>query len=303
MDRFDARLLLHEVPPRAPAPRAPSPSDIDLNALRYADMYAPLPQEPPPPQHYAPAYIAAEYTYDAYVPDDGVTQHDAALPAPSAAIVDDTPFVPRFSVPDALCDALPATRKQHKVCLLQPNWLHPLIQQIVCYFYCTSNTSMQIIQETASFVRSAGGQMEIVLRVRQGTTPQFSFLMPTDRLHPYYRWVLETDPQVSRSCHANLYIHACCVYRTRSCDAILSGMLPSQRRWTTHGDWLMPSVHRMHCTRKPCHQVPASAAGALSQRSSWCRPSPARFVWPRATPRPPACPASSACSVFRQRWR
>lgn len=122
VDRFDARLLLHKVPSKPQAPRAPSPAnmDDDIDALRYADLHAPLPPDDPPlPQQYAPAYTAAAYSYDAPPEDEAPhVQHqdDAAAAVPSAAAVEDAPFMPLFPVPESLCDALPATRKQHKVC-------------------------------------------------------------------------------------------------------------------------------------------------------------------------------------------
>lgn len=77
--------------------------------------------------------------------------------------------------------------------------------------------------------------MEIVLRVRQGHTLQFSFLMPTDRLHPYFRWVLQTDPQVwyfgcvDRLCIDRLCIDRLCVDRLcvgRMCVDWVCGALP-----------------------------------------------------------------------------
>lgn len=40
--------------------------------------------------------------------------------------------------------------------------------------------------------------MEVVLRVKQGNNPNFSFLLPDDRLFPYYRWMVEDGLPVSR---------------------------------------------------------------------------------------------------------
>jgi hypothetical protein len=62
----------------------------------------------------------------------------------------------------------------------------------------TLHTSLitQILVETARFVRSNGGQVEVLLRVKQAANPAFKFLEPGHVLHPYYRWVLDTDPQV-----------------------------------------------------------------------------------------------------------
>lgn len=44
-------------------------------------------------------------------------------------------------------------------------------------------------------MREAGGQSEFVLSVRQAGNPNFRFLAPANRLHPYYRWLLRVGPQ------------------------------------------------------------------------------------------------------------
>lgn len=53
-----------------------------------------------------------------------------------------------------------------------------------------------MIAQTAAFVREAGGQSEFRLGVAQAGNPNFAFLRPDDRLFPYYRWLLQADPQV-----------------------------------------------------------------------------------------------------------
>ena len=65
--------------------------------------------------------------------------------------------------------------------------------------------ALQIILQTAKFVRQAGGQTEFVLRVKQAANPNFSFLEPNDLQHPYFRWLVSTKPEV-QLCHANLQI-------------------------------------------------------------------------------------------------
>lgn len=60
---------------------------------------------------------------------------------------------------------------------------------------CMCASCAQIIAQTAKFVREAGGQTEFVLSVRQAGNPNFCFLTPTDRLHPYYRWLVRVGPQ------------------------------------------------------------------------------------------------------------
>ena len=41
-----------------------------------------------------------------------------------------------------------------------------------------------------SLIKGAGGQMEVVLRVKQAANPDFGFLQPPHKLHPYYQWLL-----------------------------------------------------------------------------------------------------------------
>lgn len=50
--------------------------------------------------------------------------------------------------------------------------------------------------QTARFVRESGGHSELVLRVRQAQNPNFAFLRPDDRLHAYFRWLVQAAPQV-----------------------------------------------------------------------------------------------------------
>ncbi len=56
--------------------------------------------------------------------------------------------------------------------------------------------ALQIILQTAKFVRQAGGQTEFVLRVKQAANPNFNFLEPSDLQHPYFRWLVSTKPEV-----------------------------------------------------------------------------------------------------------
>lgn len=65
--------------------------------------------------------------------------------------------------------------------------------------------------QTAKFVRGSGGQTEFVLRVKQAGNANFRFLDPKDRLHSYFRWLVETNPQVSTLCvhlHCNTSLSA-----------------------------------------------------------------------------------------------
>eukprot|EP00983_Pelagomonas_calceolata_P020728 651500-Pelagomonas_calceolata.AAC.2 len=66
--------------------------------------------------------------------------------------------------------------------------------QPICLMYCP-----QIIIETARFVRKGGGQVEVLLRVRQSSNPTFTFLLPGDPGYPYYRWIVDANPKVRRA--------------------------------------------------------------------------------------------------------
>lgn len=55
---------------------------------------------------------------------------------------------------------------------------------------------VQIMAQTAAYVRRVGRQSEFVLRVKQGDNPVFGFLMPAHWLHPYFRWLVDSSPEV-----------------------------------------------------------------------------------------------------------
>lgn len=52
---------------------------------------------------------------------------------------------------------------------------------------------------TAKFVHTHGGQTEIILRVKQGSNPTFSFLMPEDPLHPFFRFMVEDYERLAQA--------------------------------------------------------------------------------------------------------
>jgi hypothetical protein len=55
---------------------------------------------------------------------------------------------------------------------------------------------MQVIVQTARFVRANTPQVEIMLRVKQARNPLFGFLSPADPLHVYYHWMLAAGIQL-----------------------------------------------------------------------------------------------------------
>lgn len=55
---------------------------------------------------------------------------------------------------------------------------------------------LQIILQTAKYVRQSGGQTEFVLRVKQAYNPNFEFLEPKSLQHAYFRWLVATKPEV-----------------------------------------------------------------------------------------------------------
>lgn len=56
------------------------------------------------------------------------------------------------------------------------------------------HTLVQIMTQTAAFVRAHGGSVEVMLRLKQAANSRFTFLMPADRLFPWYRWLVEEGP-------------------------------------------------------------------------------------------------------------
>lgn len=52
-----------------------------------------------------------------------------------------------------------------------------------------------ILVKTARFVSKHGPQSEIVLRVKQGDSPNFGFLMPAHPLHTFFRLLVESPPE------------------------------------------------------------------------------------------------------------
>jgi hypothetical protein len=47
-----------------------------------------------------------------------------------------------------------------------------------------------VIEKTASFISTAGVQMEIVVKIKQSNNPQFDFLKYDHYLNPYYRHLI-----------------------------------------------------------------------------------------------------------------
>ena len=60
----------------------------------------------------------------------------------------------------------------------------------------TSEKQHKIIVETSRFVRLHGGQVEVLLKVKQAANPSFGFLLHDHPLHPYYQWIVEKDPRM-----------------------------------------------------------------------------------------------------------
>ncbi|GAQ80230.1 hypothetical protein KFL_000490200 [Klebsormidium nitens] len=95
----------------------------------------------------------------------------AAAPEPLSTEADATEsFQPSYPVPTELLERMPASQKHHQVML-----------------------------HTAKFVRTHGGQTEIILRVKQGSNPTFSFLMPEDPLHPFFHFMVENYERLAQA--------------------------------------------------------------------------------------------------------
>eukprot|EP00898_Chlorokybus_atmophyticus_P007557 jgi/Chlat1/7802/Chrsp66S07252 len=192
VDRYDVRHLLSELPVKRKRHAAADAAEAELDAERYGDLWAAKQEEQRQQvqeeeqdafqQYYAEQEAAQESAADVRtasgyqnVPysynDEQIEQEAPAAPAPGRPASAE-PYVPPFELPEHLqgLGVRPATMKHHKV-----------------------------IVGTADFVRShppsRAGQVEVLLRVKQGSNPMFAFLTPGDPLHPYYQYILKHNPQ------------------------------------------------------------------------------------------------------------
>ncbi|XP_078445868.1 SWAP (Suppressor-of-White-APricot)/surp domain-containing protein [Wolffia australiana] len=171
IDRFDARHLLQKIPSRGSYKSLKSEdnlfesdgvSRIELDGERYRDL---VNVEDGPDREddskenvrESDSYRTVPFSYNSC--EDSKYQEQG---------LESSCYRPPFHVPDYLLSSLPPTEKVH-----------------------------QIIARTAKFVSEHGGQTEIILRVKQGGNPTFGFLMPDNRLHPYFRFLVE-HPELSK---------------------------------------------------------------------------------------------------------
>ena len=85
-----------------------------------------------------------------------------------------------MSCPAPSCPAL-SCRHERPPPALHPCPTPPTSTRPVCYH------RVQLLRQTADFVRRGGAQLEVLLRVKQAGDRRFTFLEPADRLHPFYR--------------------------------------------------------------------------------------------------------------------
>ncbi|WIA30002.1 hypothetical protein OEZ86_000099 [Tetradesmus obliquus] len=230
LDRFDARLLLDSLrgfdtaaswEPRQPehwdaASLEPGVTAAELQAERYADLdparehlllsepyYRGVdggfahssrheedaqPRSPDsssgPAQHQGPAFA-----FD-YGSASGASQQQNHS---SGSQYKPPPLLPL----DAPSSAAAAAAAGHEAGEAAPRYEPPFeaIPEDLRWHLPSSERAHQIISQTAQFVRSNGGQVELLLRVKHGANPNFAFLRPDDRLFPYYRWLVEQAPQ------------------------------------------------------------------------------------------------------------
>eukprot|EP00803_Ostreobium_quekettii_P001540 evm.model.scf_347.13 EVM.evm.TU.scf_347.13 scf_347:93991-97290(+) len=184
MDRYDARLLLEDLSAankvarrgEVEAREAENATEEDINFERYRDMAAEGGDSEDgrggdrvevAAEHAACNTVGRGYGAGGARVVEGIhtgSARDEGLVA--GARREDAAFVPTFPIPESLKGSLPTTQRMHK-----------------------------LISQTANFVRDAGGQVEVVLRVKQANNPNFRFLMPDTPLFEYYRWVLENNPK------------------------------------------------------------------------------------------------------------
>lgn len=141
------------------------------------------------------AYAAIPFVYDTSEAKEAQALAPSESPAVAVDAVPDMAFVPKFAVPSSVQAHLPKSERMHKVHC--PS-LDKLCLMLLPVWQDTHTTvGLQIILQTAKFVRQAGGQTEFVLRVKQAANPNFKFLEPNDQQHAYFRWLVATKPEVS----------------------------------------------------------------------------------------------------------
>ncbi|BDA48235.1 probable splicing factor, suppressor of white-apricot homolog at N-terminal half [Coccomyxa sp. Obi] len=193
VDRFDARLLLGDVPTPAPSRQLPCITDDadeeELDEERYADMdYSREAALLHPWSGGAPAPAAEQ---------QGTSAEAAAVPDGDAGSRDGSFSAVGFSYSAEGVGTGAATETEpgeygdgaaYDPGFPVPMHLSPLLRGV-------TERSHNIMVQTAKFVRESGGHSELVLRVRQAANPNFAFLRPDDPRHPYFCWLVTADPQ------------------------------------------------------------------------------------------------------------
>jgi hypothetical protein len=171
--------------PRSAAARQPAADDdeleVTLDAERYADLHAAVVGAVafgPSPSESGAADLeksrggaAIPFVYPDSEPlggPDAPPTDDEKRAGPYDQAED--PFSPPFAIPGHLkSSAMPATDRHFR-----------------------------IMKQTAGFVRgrgSRGTQLEVLLRVKHADDPNFTFLLPEDPLHSFYRWLVATGSE------------------------------------------------------------------------------------------------------------
>eukprot|EP00854_Cymbomonas_tetramitiformis_P005945 gene5945-7148_t len=177
VDRYDVRNLLDDLPKRKKIPvksAAEIEAEAELDRWRFMDL-------PEGDQEMKTAAEGQAASNNSETREFGYTYANEQSQEPSAPeeqtrsdmwSENRVPFIPPFKIPAALAGkALPEDMKQHL-----------------------------IISKTANFVRDHGGlQTEIVLRVKQASNPNFGFLFPDSELYPYFRFIIDQNPEAPPS--------------------------------------------------------------------------------------------------------
>lgn len=227
-------------------------------------------------------------------------QHAVPLPGEQ-----EPPFVPLFAVPERLGTALPATQRHFKVgnmaarqrcsgCGAWPakggrinrgRWRHAphccalagcpfgTCPSVLSAHMPASSALPQVVEQTASFVRQGGGQLEVLLRVKQANNPLFSFLMPGDQLHRFYRCVQPSAPTCSnQSCLPALpsnpvHLTVCCIFPSLLCEDV-QVMLVLQ---VARGNQAFGPAACQRCAAHPGRHSKGRATSTMPE--GWCRAS------------------------------
>jgi hypothetical protein len=118
---------------------------------------------------------------------------------------------------------------------------------------------------TAGFVRE-NAQLEVLLRLKQSGNPQFSFLLPSDPLRPFFLWLVASPPAAMQSIDSARGTLRCPAPQQAAAEGAGGGggderevMIPSEAAAGVAGGWADAQQQ----------EVQAAGEGERAQEAGW----------------------------------